>query len=484
MTDTHQPDLETRAEIERLKSSLDLSAETLCELEKLGAGAIHQLRHSITEQVFGYKREGFESLAGLVRFLPAGYLAKLAVSAFGARLCGRLVSCMNPISAAAIAKRLPPEFLADASAHADPRRVREVIRLLPAAVVRDSTLVLVKRQAYGVMARFADALSPSAIRAIVKAVDDDETLLKIAFLMEDKSQISKMIQMIDNDRIARIVRTGTDKALWPAALAIIDGVEGELRSRLANIMGQQDSATLDGLVLVAHEQGLWPPVLRGMAAMSSKHYRKIVNLPSVQKPQLLQGLIQCAYDENLLEATLPLVSYMRADHQKLVAKLVLEQGDEIADATLWAANNSGHWRVILELAQYLEDSERNVLARMSIFRKKAPLKALLESAAESGQMLLLLDYAKRLDADGLRLMVQIALENSGDLLESMLSAARKDPEGWKVVVTAVAAVEKKEHFSQLREVFARQTREDQQAFRNSAEGLGFWERVAPALGAA
>lgn len=481
MSEQVRLDLETRAELDKINELLDLQEESQQALAKAGAKKLRVLRKHLDSQLHNYKRSSFRGLAGWVRVLSKGYVAKLAQHALGSQIAGRVVSEMDPLIGSKIAKRLAPEFLAEAAAAADPAKVRDIIKLLPADLIRDAAMVMVQRGDYILMGRFADALSAPALRLIIEAVKDDAILLHIAYYMSDKSQLSKVVQMIDNDRVASILHTGTKHDLWPEALAIIDGVNAELKGRLANIMAKQDETTLNSLVNVAYQQRLWGPVLRGMAKMNPKYYRKIVNLPAVKDKAVLTDLIQCAYEDGLIEAALPLVRPMSAEYQSAIAEAALQKGQEVTEAVLWAAQNSGRWDIILELAQHLGDDDRNTLAKLPIAQNRKVLNDLLHTAAKTGSLDLVLDFAKRFTPEGLRTVVAIGLENSGDLLESILKAARKTPDGWSAVVTAIAAVDDKAVLDDIGKVYRRQPPQDQSDFRAAATSEGIWKKIASAL---
>lgn len=480
MADNERPDLETRAELDKLARLLTVSADDLAPLASGGADSLRRFRRRVNQRIFDHRRDRFQRLERITRLLPKSTLAHLAQSGFGPRLSGRLVGEMDPLRAFKVAKRLPPEFLADTALHVDPPRVREIIKRLPADLIRDAALVMVAREDYIVAGRFADALSAPAIRAVVNAVHDDAVLLHIAFYMEEKAQLSSVVQMIDNDRVASIMRTGTEEDLWPEALSVVDNVNDELRGRLANIMAEQDEATLDGLVGVAHAQNLWGPVLRGLAAMNPKHHRKIVNLPSVKDETVLGDLVSTAYDEDLLEAALPLARPMRAEWQKVVAHAALQQGPEVAEAAMWAAHNADQWDVALELFEYTVDDERDMLARLPIASNKHVLNGLIRSAAREGKLGLLLDFVDRMERQGQRAAAELSLANDGELLESILDAARTSEGGWAAVAVALSTVD--DH--QLREagqVYRRQSEEDRAAFQAAAREKGVWDGLAPAL---
>lgn len=480
MAENQRPDLETQAELNKLGQLLNLSADDLAPLASGGAENLRRYRRRVNQRIFDHHRDRFRRLEKVVRLLPKATVARLAQSAFGPRLSGRVVGEMDPLRAFKIAKRLPPEFLADAALHVDPPRVREIIRQLPAELIRDAALVMVAREDYITLGRFADALSAPAIRAVVGAVHDDAVLLHIAFYMEEKSQLSSIVHMIDNDRVASIMRTGTEKDLWPEALSVVDNVDDELRGRLANIMAEQDEATLDGLVHVAYQQNLWGPVLRGMSRMNPKYHRKIVNLPSVKDETVLGDLVSTAYAEGLLEAALPLAAPMRAEWQKVVAHAALQQGPEVAEAAMWAAHNADQWDVALELFEYTDDSERDMLAQLPIASNKHVLDGLIRTAARIGKLGLLLNFVERMENQGQRAAAELSLANDGELLESILDAARTTEGGWAAVAVALSTVGEDE-LSHAAQVYHRQSEEDRAAFQAAAREKGVWDVLAPAL---
>lgn len=482
MTNNERPDLETRAELDKLGRLFNLSGADLTPLAASGADSLRHFRQSVNQRIFDYRRDRFRRLERLTRLLPKATLARLAQSGFGPRLSGRLVGEMDPLRAFKIAKQLLPEFLADTALHVDPPRVREIIYRLPAELIRDAALILVAREDYITLGRFADALSAPAIRAVVEAVHDDAVLLHIAFYMEEKSQLSTVVYMIDNDRVASIMRTGTEQDLWPEALSVVDNVDDELRGRLANIMAEQDEATLNGLVEVAYEQNLWGPVLRGLASMNPKHHRKIVNLPSVKDETVLGRLVNTAYEQSLMEAALPLTKPMRTEWQKVVAHAALQQGPEIAEAAMWAAHNASQWDVVIDLFEYTDDNERNMLARLPIVTNKHVLDGLIRTAARIGKLALLLDFVERMERQGQRTVAELSLANEGELLDSILDAARTAEGGWAPVVVALSTVDQ-DQLGHAGQVYSRQSEEDQSAFEAAAKDKGVWDSLAPILGA-
>ncbi|MDF1724020.1 MAG: hypothetical protein P1U59_05830 [Alcanivorax sp.] len=473
--------LEIQIELEKLDQYLTLDHSTWQALADAGTSNLRELREHIEQEMYDQHRKGFQHLASWTRWLSIKQLAKLAY-AIGAKMAARLVGEMDPYFAVKVARRLTPDFLGEIAAQADPRKIREIIRRLPAEIIREVALKQIQEKQFLLLGRFADALSAPSIREVVNAVKDDGALLTIAFYMENTAQLSNVIRMIDNSRLASIVRSGTENVeLWPKAIWVIDHVEGELKSRLGNIMAEQDERTLDSLVDVAHRQQLWGPVLRALSVINPRYHRKIVNLPSLRNSTVITELVNAAVSKNLLEETLPLVKAMQRDYQEVVAHTALRQGEEVADAVVQAAHQAGHWDLILDLAQHLGDDERNMLARLPSTHNPSIIEALMRNAAKSGKTGLLLDFARRFHRDGLQTVVEISLRDGGDLLQAFLDAARDTRNGWQAIASAVSVVDAPDMLRDIGRIYQRQNAQDQQAFREAANETGFWSRLEQAL---
>lgn len=470
-------DLEIQIELEKLQQHLTLKDETWQVLANAGASTIRQLRQHVEAQIYDQHRNGFQRLAGLTRWLSIKKLARLAQT-IGAKFAARMVGEMDPYFAVKVAKQLSPDVLSAIAANADPAKIRQIIKALPAELIRDVALQLISERNFIILGRFADALSAPAIREVVNAVKDNDILLKIGYYMENRAQLSNVIRMIDNNRVADIVRAGTeDITLWPKAIWVIDKVEKELQSRLANIMASEEELTLNSLVTVANREELWGPVLRALAVVNPKHYRKIVNLPALRDSAVITNLVDTAVELDLLQEALPLVKAMKSEFQEVVAHTALRKGEEVAEAVLEAAHAAQQFDLVLDLAQHLKDEERNMIARLPISHNRNALEGLMNAATQTGKVDLLLDFAQRLQKDSLQKVVDISLLDGGNLLQSLLDSARTTDGGWKAVATAITAVDAPDVLAQVGRVYKRQPENDQNAFQQAAQATGVWPRL-------
>lgn len=424
---THLP-LTARAEALKLAQLLDCPIDELSALGPTGGDELRRMRQAIERRILDDRDAGFRRVARLARLLPTRMVARLAMESFGPLLSARLVARMDLYRVRNIARHISPEFVADMAPFTDPESVRTIVPQLRTELIRDAAMLLVEREDFVTMGRFADALSPQALRAVVSAIDDDATLLRTAFFLENRDQLSRVVHNIDNDRIARIMRTAAEAKLLPEALFIIDHVTNELKSRLADLMGRQDAKILDALVDVTREQALWGPVLRALGYMQPRLRRKIVNLPSVRNEALLGELVNAAYEEGLLSTALPLAKLLRREHKRVVARAALQQGEEVASAALEAAHIAGEWGLLLDLAQYVDDAQRDLLAGLAVLRRPEVVEALIAEVHGPIAAEVALDILTRAPEAARRAMASAAVADGGALLDQLLDHSIEHPD--------------------------------------------------------
>ncbi|WP_043770156.1 hypothetical protein [Algiphilus aromaticivorans] len=473
--------LETRAEVGKLARLLDSPEAELTALGATGSEELRRLRRTIERQVFDNRHERFRRLARLARFLPARTVARIAMEGLGPLLAARVVARMDPYRVRGIARHITPSFVADIAPIIDPESVRVIVPHLRTELVRDAALLLVERADFVTMGRFADALSPQALRAVVGAIDDDATLLRTAFYLENREQLARIVHNIDNARIARIMRSGAQAELLPEALFVVDHVTDELKARLADLMGSQDETVLDALVMVARRQNLWGPILRALAHMHPRHMRKIVNLPSLRDEALLGELVQVAFEQGLMAVALPLARQMRREHKRIVATAALRQGEEVAEAALEAAQVAGEWATLLDLVQYVGDAERDQIAGLAMLQRPDVAEALIAEVRDPVTAETALSILARAPEATQRSAAGAMLSDGGTLLDLLLDHCMDSPDTLEHLLVVLAHTPEA-HRSQAMRVLARREATERERLAAAADASGS-QLVTEALGA-
>ncbi|HEX4011783.1 MAG TPA: hypothetical protein VHX62_17310 [Solirubrobacteraceae bacterium] len=252
--------LQGRAEVLKLARLLGLDPDQLAYLEPLPADDLRALRDGITEVLYDGQGGSLRRLAAASRLLPAGLTAILGQRAFGPLLSARLAGMLDPDRAIDVAGKLPPPFLADVASELDPRRASALIGGLSPELIAAATAELVARGEYVTMGRFVGHLSDPAVAAAVSAMDD-RALLEVAFVLEDKDQVGRLLSRLPPARAAGIIRAAADGGLWVQALDLLKHLSARQRRDMAAAALALEDAALQGVLEAVIEHELWDEAL-------------------------------------------------------------------------------------------------------------------------------------------------------------------------------------------------------------------------------
>jgi hypothetical protein len=223
--------LQSHAEVMKLARLLDRDPESLAYLERLSAEDLRELRDSVTERLYDANGSSLGRLAAASRLLPSGLTATIGQRAFGPLLSARLAGLLDTEKAVDVAGKLPPPFLADVAVELDPRRASDLIASIAPALIGQVTAELVARREYVTMGRFVGHLGDEAITAAL-ATMDDESVLQIAFVMEDKSHLSGLLAKLPKGRWSGVVSAAADEGLWLEALDMLNHLNKRQRREM------------------------------------------------------------------------------------------------------------------------------------------------------------------------------------------------------------------------------------------------------------
>lgn len=233
--------LEARAEVLKLARLLKREPDTLSFLEAVPAGELRRLREQVTEVLFASSDKMLTRLAAASRVLPSAVVATIAERAFGPLLAARVAGLLEPGRAVDIAAKLPAGFLADVAIELDPRRASRVIAAIPAPQIRVVTSELVRREEYVTMGRFVGHLPDASVRAALDVIDD-RALLRIAFVLEHKDRMDKLLELLGRQRFAGLIEAAASADLWPEALDLLSRVNAVHQRELIELARRRDPA--------------------------------------------------------------------------------------------------------------------------------------------------------------------------------------------------------------------------------------------------
>jgi hypothetical protein len=251
--------LQRRAEILKLARILERTPEELAYLEAVQLDDLRALREQTTDVLWSANSGTLNRLAAASKLLPAGLAATIAQRAFGPLLVARMAGLLEPSRAVEIATKLPTGFLADVAIELDPRRASSVLELTPPQQVEAVTRELVRRHEHVAMGRFVGHLSDAALKAAL-GVMDNETLLRVGFVLEDKDRLERLPALLPKPRVTGIILAAARANLWLEALDLLGHLSATRQNEIVGDALELDHAAFDDIVTAVVEHELWEEV--------------------------------------------------------------------------------------------------------------------------------------------------------------------------------------------------------------------------------
>jgi hypothetical protein len=310
--------LEGHAEVMKLERLLGTAPDRLAYLERLAPADVRSLRERATVVLYeNDRRLGRVALAS--RIPPAPLTAWIAQHLFGPLLCARVAGLLDTRRAVDLAKRMPPEFLADLAMQLDPRRARDIIFALPPALIGKVAAELTRREEFIAMGRFVGHMTDASLLACFDVIDP-ASLLRISYFVEEKDQLDHVVGLLDMGRVREAIRSASEQDLWPQALDLLARVAPERAGALADLAAEQEDYVLDGMVSAAQRDGLWDVVLPVTQHMSEAGRARFAQLPALHEPEVIVAIVDAALACDLLSDLLPLAALMPGEARQVVAE--------------------------------------------------------------------------------------------------------------------------------------------------------------------
>lgn len=289
-----------KAEVLKLARLLGVAEKDFAFLESFDALSIRALREQMTAQLYDDGKALLQKVAAATKLTPTSISAVIAEKALGPLLCARVASLVGADKAIDIAKRLPAPFLAEVCLHLDPRRTADIIRGTPVEQVLAVSKILQAKKEFVTMARFVDALSPEAIKAVINATPDEEPLLRTAVFAENPALHNELVSYLPKARLKNLIAKATvDAELWSAALSLMSHLNSQWMGELGQLTAELDDATLEKVVAYSQQQNLWAVQLPVIAATPIESQRRMLALAAINTPQVLAAITASAKDKQI-----------------------------------------------------------------------------------------------------------------------------------------------------------------------------------------
>ena len=249
------------AEYAKLGRTLHADADRLAFLDSVDLDTLAQLRWAVSDRLQGADAARFHAVAAASKLVPVPLAASIARRFFGAELCARLVSVIEPSRGAQFAKVLPVDFMADITQLTDPRGVGPLAERLPTPTMQAIAVALLERDDHITLSHFVPHLPASTVSTILDAVDDDAVVVRIAQYVDDTASLSPIVAELTDSRIERIVDAVAAGDLWHQGLALFEVLAPDQVLRVARVIAALDDDRLVALIDAVDRQSIWPDLL-------------------------------------------------------------------------------------------------------------------------------------------------------------------------------------------------------------------------------
>ncbi|MES2683715.1 MAG: hypothetical protein V4650_09380 [Pseudomonadota bacterium] len=280
-----------RAEVLKLTRLLGADEKDFAFLAEHDPLAIRALREQMTAQLYDDGKALLQKVATATKLTPTGISAVIAEKALGPLLCARVASLVGAEKAIDISKKLSAAFLAETCLHLDPRRTADIIRGTPIEQVVAVSKILQARKEFVTMARFVDALTPEAIKAVINSTPDEEPLLRTAVFAENPALHNELVSYLPKSRLKSLIAKATvDAELWSAALSLMSYLNPQWKGELGQLTSELDDATLAKIIGYAQAQQLWSVQLPVIAATSVAGQKRMLANAAINTPKVLDAI--------------------------------------------------------------------------------------------------------------------------------------------------------------------------------------------------
>jgi len=312
--------LAAKAEVLKLARLLGVPEKDFAFLANEDALAIRALREQMTAQLYDDGKALLQKVAAATKLTPTSISAVIAEKALGPLLCARVASLVGAEKAIDISKKLSPAFLAETCLHLDPRRTAAIIRGTPVEQVVAVSKILQAQKEYVTMARFVDALSPEAIKAVINATPDEEPLLRTAVFAENPALHNELVSYLPKSRLKSLIAKATvDADLWSAALSLMSHLNPQWMGELGQLTAELDDATLSKIVAYSQAQKLWAVQLPVIAATPTESQKRMLGGAAINQPEVLAAIAEAGKDKAVAAVLKKLKPQMPASMQAAVA---------------------------------------------------------------------------------------------------------------------------------------------------------------------
>lgn len=364
--------LEARGEVIKLARLLSVEESDLAFVAGLPAGDIRKFREQSTDRLYDAGARALSRVGAAAAIMPSGLVASIAQRSFGPLLCARAAGTVDAAKAIDVARRLPPDFLADVTIALDPRRVAEIIASVPAELAVPVAAELGRREEHVTMGRFLAFVADDTTAAAMEVIDD-EAMLRTAFVLEHKERLDHAIGLLPPERLPGILVNASRLGLWAEALDLLGHLSDARRGLVGDVMAEQDAPIIADLVRAVSDAGIWDSLLPVVRTMSQPSRVRLAAVPAFHDPDVMGEIIRAAARRGLWVDLVPLIDALPANARASLPKVAARLEPELLANILRDA--AGAPETLPSLLTIVRDMDAGGRAQVITLIDEAPRQA-------------------------------------------------------------------------------------------------------------
>lgn len=238
--------MDVQAELLKLARVLRVAPEELAFLAEADPVELSELRAAVSRRLHARDRDHFERAVALGRHLPAAITGNLVKHALGPQLAGHAAGLLDPDQVSEFAGQLPADFLADVAAVTDPGAIGPLVHGIEAAKIMAVTRVLVEREEWVTMGAFVGLVGNDLLPETI-GFFDAEALLRVGFVLEDRSRVDEIFRFLDDERLLDLLTTAEERDLLGETIHLVNALDDDGVARVGRMLGELSEERRDAL---------------------------------------------------------------------------------------------------------------------------------------------------------------------------------------------------------------------------------------------
>ncbi|MDX1510571.1 MAG: hypothetical protein R3249_04440, partial [Nitriliruptorales bacterium] len=383
MMDLPIEEIPRHAALAKLGRVLEIDEAELAFLGDVPVADLRQLRDLASDRLHEADEARLSRVAAASRLIPMGLAAAIGQNWFGATLCARLVSLIEPERGGQFARHLDLDFMADITERTDPRLVGDLVHHLPLASMQGIATTLHERDDHLTLSHFVGHIPAEIVVRILEAVTDDAAVVRIAVFVEGLSQLDPIVALLPDERLLALVRAVEAADLWVEGLHLFGHLGPEQVERVAMTLVEKDEAILPAALAAFERHDLWEQGLVILETVSGEQMARVATVLIDLDDELVLAAIRAFDEHDLWHQGLDILANLEGEQIARLATLLARLDDRVLAAAIRGFHQHDLWALGLDVLSSLDGEQIRQVASVLVSLDEEVIDGAVEAAVSS-----------------------------------------------------------------------------------------------------